>query len=674
MNYLPYVHITQGSRSTHRFSNGNTLPMTQLPFAMHAFVPQTQSDRGNWYYCPDDKTCEGIRLSHQPSPWIGDYAPLIFMPQRGKFYQNPGSRRSFFRPESTVLSPEQIQMYFVRYRAEMTVVPTERGGVIRLKFDGNEEAAFALFTKEGMAEFRLDAENRLLTGCTGYSFWKTSDNFRMYFAAQFSCPVDGEKSVIAAEDSVSPGAYIALTEKEVEVRLAVSFISTEQALLTLERETAAGFDALRSQAEIIWQRWLSKIELTGEVSEDDKKTFYSCLYRTALYPHKFYELDGEGKPWHFCADTGKVNPGVKYVDNGFWDTFRTVYGLYALLCPEQMREMVEGFVNTYTDCGWLPKWPAPSEVGMMPGTLFEAVIADAAVKGLLTGEALDTAIEGMLKEASQDGQLPYGRHGTLDYKKYGYIPRDKYRESVSHTLDYVYGDFCIAQTLRAAGRGEEAASFDASAGNYRKLFDPETGFMRGRDCEGNFAPNFDPFGWGGEYCEGGPWQSSFAVYHDYEGLADLYGGRDGLIAKLDELFATPPHYTVGGYNEEIHEMAELAAQDFGQCAISNQPSFHIPWMYAELDVPEKTEYWLEKLCQCFSWRPDGFPGDEDNGTMCAWYIFAKLGFYPTCPGKDTYIAVKPMVDAVLHLEQGDLLIQKDTARPKYLRYKDLTGK
>lgn len=668
MKYLPYVNIKQGSRSTHRFSCGNTLPMTQLPFAMHAFVPQTKSDQGNWYYSPDDRTCEGVRLSHQPSPWIGDYSPLIFMPQRGQFFQNPSARRSFFRQDKTVLRPDRLRMYFERYRAEMEVVPTQRGGVIRIAFDGSESPGFALFTKPGATEFALDAEKGLLTGSTNYSFNKVADNFRMYFALAFSCPIDEKSCSLRPVDEHSPGAYIALTETDVRIRLAVSYISTEQALLTLAQETADSFETILRSAESTWEHYLSKIELTGEISEDERKTFYSCLYRVFLYPHKFYEIDESNAPYHFCADTGKVTPGVKYVDNGFWDTFRTVYGLYAILAPKEEREIVEGFVNTYKDCRWLPKWPAPAEVGMMPGTLLEAVIADAAVKGIIDGQVLNDALDGMLKEASQEGQLPYGRHGTLDYKKYGYIPRDKYRESVSHTLDYVYGDFCIAQTLRAAGRDLEAAPFDASSKNYRKLFDPAAGFMRGRDCNGDFAPDFDPFRWGGEYCEGGPWQSSFAVYHDYEGLSELYGGKDGLIRKLDELFAAPPFYNVGGYGEEIHEMAEMAAQDFGQCAVSNQPSFHIPWMYAELDAPEKTEYWLKELCNAFSWREDGFPGDEDNGTMSAWYIFAKLGFYPSCPGKDTYIAVRPMVDAVLHLGHRDIVIKKGETRHKYLKY------
>ncbi|MGN0997980.1 MAG: GH92 family glycosyl hydrolase [Faecousia sp.] len=671
MDLLNYVNIRQGTRSSSCFSNGNTLPMTQLPFAMHAFVPQTTSDRGNWFYSPDDQTTEGIRLSHQPSPWIGDYTPLIFQPQRGQFYCQPKSRRSFFRREEAVLRPDRLRMYFARYRTDMEVLPTQRGGVIRLRFDGDEPAALALFALPGDTRWELAGEH-MITGSTNHRSWKTADDFRMYFAVFFSCPIDRETTILDSEDQENPGVYVALTQREVEVRLAVSFVSTEQALVTLKRETDRPYGEMQEENRVIWNRYLSKIELTGDVSEEEKRTFYSCLYRVFLFPHKFYEIDEAGRTLHRCADTGKLAAGVKYVNNGFWDTFRTVYGLFSILIPQEEREMVEGFVNTYTDCGWLPKWPSPSEVGMMPGTLFEAVIADAAVKKIISGPVLNTALEGMLKEATQEAALPYGRHGTLDYIRYGYIPRDRYRESVSHTLDYVYGDFCIAQTLRAAGRAAEAAPYDASAQNYRKLFDPETGFMRGRDTAGDFAPAFDPYGWGGEYCEGGPWQSSFAVYHDYEGLAALYGGRNGLIQKLDDLFAAPPRYAVGGYGKEIHEMAEMAAQDFGQCAISNQPSFHIPWIYAEMDVPEKTEYWLERLTSAFSWREDGFPGDEDNGTMSAWYIFAKLGFYPSCPGRDRYIAVRPMVDAVLHLDHGDVVIRKGEPRPKYLPYSFFT--
>ncbi len=672
MSYLSYVNVRQGTRSSFRFSRGNTLPLTQLPFAMNAFAVQSQSNGENWFFNPDERTLEGIRLTHQPSPWIGDYTPIILQPQRGEFFQYPEARRSFFRPEAMVYSPAQLRVRFERYAAEFHLVPTLRGAKIKLRYDGQEPAALCLFCREGDTSLTLEPDGTL-TGTTNHRIWPAAANFKMYFALRLSCPLDREKCILDETHPASPGAYIALTEREAEARVAVSFISREQAIRNLEQETCAPFEELLEAARNTWEAYLGKIQLAEDSPEDVKKTFYTCLYRVFLYPHRFYELDGEGRAIHYCADTGKVFPGVKYVDNGFWDTFRTVYPLLAILAPKEEREIIEGFVNTWRDCGWLPKWPAPAEVGMMPGTLFEAVLADAAVKGIIDGQLLADGIAGMLKEAAQESELPYGRHGTADYNRFGYIPRDKYQESVSHTLDYVYGDFCIAQALTAAGRGREAAPFEASAKNYRLLFDPDTGFMRGRDSQGKFAPDFDPIAWGGEYCEGGPWQSSFAVYHDYEGLAALYGGREGLIAKLDELFATAPDYHVGGYGAEIHEMAEAAAlTDLGQCAMSNQPSFHIPWMYAELDQKEKTERWLQIICRDhFFSHEEGLPGDEDNGTMAAWYIFAMLGLYPTCPGRSRYIAVRPQVDAVLHLEGKDLPITRQDQRGKYWEYADI---
>ncbi len=665
MNYLNYVNVKQGTRATHRFSNGNCLPLTQLPFGMNAFALQTRSNMGPWFYSPDDKTTEGIRLTHQPSPWIADYTPLIFLPQRDTFFAHPDERRSFFRRDKMIYSPANMSMRLDRYHTDLELVPTTRGARLKLRYHGDQAAAFTLFTLPGETRFQLEEDGCTLTGSTNNKFWPAADNFRMYFALRFSCPIDRERVISDEGNGLSPGIYLGLTEKQAEVQVAASYISSEQALRNLE-ETNGSFDTLLAAAQAHWQDHLRRIQLGEDTPEDVKRTFYTCLYRLFLYPHKFYEIGPDGAPIHFCADTGRVNPGVKYVDNGFWDTFRTVYPMLSILCPEEEKEILAGFINTYHDCGWLPKWPAPSEVGMMPGTLFEAVIADSAVKGILTGKALEDAIAGMLKEATEESALPYGRHGTADYNRYGYIPRDSYRESVSHTLDYVYGDFCIAQTLKAAGRRTDAGHFEASSGNYRKLFDAETGFMRGRDREGNFAPDFDQFRWGDEYCEGGPWQSSFAVYHDYEGLAELYGGREQLVQKLDEMFAAEPRFEVGGYKFEIHEMSELAAQDFGQCAISNQPCFHIPWMFAELDAPEKTSHWLEKLCAVFSAGEEGFPGDEDNGSMSAWYLFAMLGFYPSCPGRDRYIAVPAQVNAVLHLDSGDVTITKGEAREKYI--------
>lgn len=678
MNRLPYVSVRQGTASHSRLSKGNTLALTQLPFGMNGFTLQTRSSGGHWFFDPKDVSLEGIRLTHQPSVWIGDYTPLTMMVERGTPRAGAEERYSFFRPEKTQWTPAYLKVYAERYRAGMELVPTLRGARVRLNFDGSEPAALCLFAKcPGDAAFQLEPDGVTVTGFTKYHFWPTAENFTMFFALRFSAPLDAERMVQLADNGAEKGIYLSLTEHQTEVSMAVSYLSVEQAMENLTREVLPfTFEELHAQAEQLWEDKLAKIELAEDTDEDVKKTFYTCLYRVYLFPRTFHEETVDGRILHRCADTGKIGAGVKYVDNGFWDTFRTVYPLLSIIDPEVEQQLLEGFLNTYRDCGWLPKWPSPAEVGMMPGTLIEAVLADAAVKGILTQSQLKTAVEAMLKNANVDsGALRYGRHGADDYRKYGYIPRDQYRESVNHTLDYVYGDFCIAQILRVAGRSEEAAPFDASSQNYRKLFDPETGFMRGRDCEGRMAEHFSPYSWGGEYCEGGPWQNSFAVYHDVEGLADLYGGKAEFEKKLDALFAEEPVFEVGGYGREIHEMTEMAIADFGQCAISNQPSFHIPWLYAALGKPEKTEYWLHRMCtEVFSWRDDGFPGDDDTGTMAAWYLFAQLGFYPMCPGKPEYLGVTPSVTAAIHAPNGVFTVEKGVRLEEKLSYWKITGK
>ncbi|MFV0400826.1 MAG: GH92 family glycosyl hydrolase [Oscillospiraceae bacterium] len=658
MHYLDYVDVRQGSKSSDRFSRGNTLPLTQLPFASHGYIPQTRSNCGNWRYHPDDTALEGVRLTHQPSPWIGDYASLILMPQAGTPRFDVDARWSGFRREDATLRPDCMKLRFLRSQCDFELVPTLRGATIALSFDGPEQPLFTIHSgklEPGGAFFCELADSRTLTGFAADSSFPTAAEFRMYFVLRFDCDI-----TLAGEEN---GALaVSLSGRQVAVQLGCSYISPEQAERNLDSETVKSLEALRWEAADIWEGYLRRIEIETD-DEGVLRTFYSCMYRSFLYPHRMHEYDGEGKRIHRSPDTGKVSEGRYYTDNGFWDTCRTVYPLYSLIAPDKYREILEGYLNTYRDCGWLPKWPSPSETGTMPGTLIDAVIADAAAKGIITGELLETACEGMLKHTNEESpERRYGRHGTDDYNKYGYIPCDKHGESVNHTLDYVYGDFCLGQVLQLLGREEEAKAAFRRAENYRLLFDGETGFMRAKDSGGQFAEPFDPYAWGGAYCEGSAWQNSFAVYHDMEGLAALYGGPERLIAKIDELVAAPPIYRTGGYGREIHEMTEMAAVDFGQCAISNQPSFHIPYIYAQLGQPAKTEALVERLLRLFDSGPEGFPGDEDNGSTAGWYIFSLLGFYPFCPGKPEFLRVKPHVKrAVIHIPGKDFVVEQGQA-------------
>jgi predicted alpha-1,2-mannosidase len=281
----------------------------------------------------------------------------------------------------------------------------------------------------------------------------------------------------------------------------------------------------------------------------------------------------------------------------------------------------------------------------MPGTFIDCVIAEAAVRKIGSREVLEKGPEGMLHHANIKSDIGHhGRRGIEHYLKHGYVPYTSGIESVNLTLDFAYGDWCIATVARALGKTDIYNEYIARAKNYRHLFDKSVNFMRAKDEKGELLTDFDPYKWGGAYTEASAWQSTLAVQHDIEGLCELFGGRDSLIEYLDKLFGAPAHFRVNSYGAEIHEMSEMATVNFGQCAISNQPSFHIPYMYAYLGENEKSEHWIRRICtELFKPTPDGYPGDEDNGTMSAWYILSCLGLYRMCPGKDEWIKIKPLV-------------------------------
>lgn len=636
MDKLSVVNTKIGTLNSNRYSNGNIYPICAMPFGMAHWTIQTDGNRGNWFYSPMDKSFEGIRLTHQPSPWVGDYGHVLFLPFSGKYYEN--SSYSAYRPSETIFQPHYINFYLYRYQIRGEFVPTERGGVMHILNASNEETGFLV---SGFGEIEMEIEDQEICLRTNAQTYPRFKGLREYIYMRFSVRPN------RIEKQADNRYIVCFTEKEVDIRMATSFISDEQAKVTFNYEiNHKKFEDLKLDAEKAWNEKLELIDVSNE-NEARYKTFYSCLYRMFLYPRKFYEIDKTGKIYHYNADINKVFEGVYYNDNGFWDTYKTVYPLFNIIQPNLVREMIEGFVNHYEESGWLPNWISGGEIGGMPGTLIEAVIADAAVKGNITGDLLRRAYSALVKNAYVKGDtLQQGRRGIEDYLEYGYVT-EKYPSAVNNTLDSCYGDFCIAQVARLVGDNKTREVLEKRSKNYKMLFDSRYGFMRAKDKNGHFKEEFDPYEWGGENCEGSFWQNSFSVYHDIEGLAVLYGGKGQLCRKLDELFAASPIFHVGTYHMEIHEMSEMAMANFGQCAISNQPSFHIPWLYALLGEEEKTEYWVEKIVdEAFSSNEDGFPGDEDNGSMAGWYVFACLGFYPVCPGKNEYAYSKPLFNSI----------------------------
>ncbi len=644
MNYIPYVNIKMGTKSILRFSNGNTLPLVQRPFGMASYAVQTDS-KDAWFFHSDHPSVEGIRVTHQPSPWIGDFAPFLMLPQNDIINDRGSDAWSSYRPADAVYRPDYLKIDLLRSNCRFELTPTERCAAVRLTFGDDRPSVFSMLPVAGNYTYTYDDATRTLIGSNDYVHSGVTENFKAYIAIRFlGDVVDAESTRIIGEGSAAV-AHVALKSRNVDIRVGISYISAALAAAAIDRECGdRSFEDIRAEAEADWEEKLGRIEVTCE-TEAQMCTFYSCMYRVFLYPQKAYELDGGGAPVHYAPSLGKAMPGVRYTDNGFWDTARTVYPLFTLIAREEFAEMLEGFVSDYEESGWLPRWIGIGEIGCMPSTLIDAVIATAAVNGIGRRETLEKALEGMLYHANHECEdIRFGRNGVLSYLKYGYVPRDEQKESVNLTLDAAYGDWCIATVATVLGRDELVETYMARAKNYQNIFDLSTGFMRGRDTKGEMAPDFDPCYWGGEYTEGSAWQNSFFVPHDVEGLCALYGGKEPFVKKLDELFATPPRYRLRGYCTEIHEMSEMASVDFGQCAISNQPSFHIPFLYAAVGEQEKTDYWVKRLLsEAFTPEDDGFPGDEDNGTTSAWYILASLGMYPLCPGKKEMIACAPSV-------------------------------
>ena len=679
MKYCSYVNTKQGSKSTHRYSNGNTLPLVQLPFGMTAFAPQTEAD-ARWYYHPESRSLEGIRLTHQPSPWIADYGAFVFLPQNRLIAAESGRRWSGYRPEEATLTPYYLKTRFLRSRADFELAPSERGAVIKITFDEDIDNFLSVLPVKGNYSYRFDTKNNTLYASTDMHMSGQAVKFKNHLVMKFpEDSVDIKKTQINIGNKFlcgtkcrgkKSGIHISLINKSTEIKLATSYISFRQAELNLENEVASkSLVQVKTEAENLWESCLSRVKIE---TKDKKifKTFYSCMYRAFLYPHKCYEYDKNGNPVHYCPHDGSTRNGVRYTDNGFWDTYRTVYPFFALVAKDELREMLRAFIMEYTESGWLPRWLSIGECGCMPSTLVDAVICDGAVKGFIDNDLLEIALEGMIKHSVKNsGHRDFGRNGAESYCKLGYVPYEEEKETVNLTLDAAYGDWCIAEIAKILGKTDIETEYRKRALNYKNLFDAESGFMRAKDKNGNFRPDFTPIGWGRDYTEGSAWQNSFAVPHDIEGLAELYGGSEKLIEKIDGLFAAPPHYVIHGYNCEIHEITEMAAVDFGQCGMNNQPSFHIPYIYSALGEVEKTAYWVKKICdELFSYKDDGFPGDEDNGTTAIWYIFGILGLYPFCPGKTEYVKGIKQIDKAF-IGEKELDVNKFDGNK--IEYKDL---
>ncbi len=662
---VSHVNILQGTNSEYQFSRGNTLPIAAMPFGMAHWTLQSRAN-SSWMFQPNERRFQGFRSTHQLSPWLGDYGHATFMPVCGAVNPDPASRSTSIRPEEAKLSPHSMQLELLRYGIDAELVPTERCAVITASFrkPGERALLFDIPGDKTVPQMQQDAATRTLRFTSSDNRGGVAPGFATYYVLRFAEPwtkfelrklKDHHVGIV----SLQPDA------KSMEVRIATSFISFEQAQANLDREIGSKPVAtLRDEGRAVWNKYLSRIEIGG-ATPVQQRTFYSCVYRTLLFPRMWHEPAADGSMHHRSAYNGKVEPGVMYADHGYWDVYRAWYPMMTILFPERLGEILQAWVNASKEGGWLPQFPCPGYRACMTGSLIDSVFGDAAAKGI-QGYDVQAAYQGLKKHATQPGDpdAGWGRRGITEYMKYGYAPHGLVDQSAAETVDQAYGDFCIAQVAKATGHIDDAAMFLKRSENWRHIFDPGTGFIRGKKADGTWIEPFDPIQWGNPYVEGAAWQHRFDAPHDEETLFTLLGGKEKAVAALEEMITMAPDFNVGSYHQEIHEMSEMAAVHFGQYAHSNQPVHHILYLFTVAGRRDRAAYWAHRVMDEL-YTPDTFAGDEDTGSMAAWYVLSALGFYPLCPGKAEYVlggAFFPR--ATVHLPNGKELVVERAAKGK----------
>ena len=662
---VEYVNPLMGTQSTYELSTGNTYPAIARPWGMNFWMPQTGKMGDGWAYVYTANKIRGFKQTHQPSPWINDYGQFSLMPVVGTPEFDQDKRASWFSHKGEVAKPYYYKVYLAEHDVVTEFTTTDRAALFRFTFPENERSYVVVDAFDRGSFVKIVGNNRI-EGYTTRNSGGVPGNFKNYFVIEFDKSfeyrhtfADGKLSDELYQQANHTGSVIGFrTEKgeKVHARVASSFISLEQAERNLKELGDDDFDALVEKGKTEWNEVLGAIQVEGG-SLDQYRVFYSCLYRSVLFPRKFYEFDAAGNIVHYSPYNGNVLSGYMYTDTGFWDTFRCLFPLLNLVYPSRNREIQEGLINTYKESGFFPEWASPGHRGCMVGNNSASVLADAYLKGVRVAdvEALYAGLvhgtEHVHPKASSTGRL-----GNEYYNKLGYVPYNVgINESAARTLEYAYDDWCIYRLAKALGRPEEEIDkYAKRAMNYKHLFDPETKLMRGKNQDGSFMTPFSPLKWGDAFTEGNSWHYTWSVFHDPQGLIDLMGGKETFVRMLDSVFAVPPLFDASYYGGVIHEIREMTVMNMGNYAHGNQPIQYMIYLYNYAGQPWKAQYWLrEVMNRMYTPGPDGYCGDEDNGQTSAWYVFSAMGFYPVCPGTDQYVLGAPLFPRVtINFENG----------------------
>lgn len=665
------VNPLMGTDSEYKLSNGNTYPAIALPWGMNFWTPQTRIMDDGWGYTYNDHKIMGIKQTHQPSPWINDYAAFSVMALTGRIRTGENERASWFSHKAEVAKPYYYSVYLADYDVTAEVTPTERAAIFRFTFPQNDSSYILLdgFNKGSMVKI-IPSERKVIGYCRN-NHGGVPANFHNYFVAVFDHDFTSTNTWHGdtlrlnglTEEGEHSGAVLGFRTKKgekINVSIASSFISEEQALINLTRETGGkDFETIKNEARESWNKQLGRVEVEGG-TPDQQRTFYSCLYRMILFPRQFFEINSKNEIIHYSPYNGEVLPGYMYTDNGFWDTFRALFPFVTLMYPDVDSKIMEGLANAYKESGWLPEWASPGHRDCMIGSNSASLIADAYNKGI-RGYDIETLYQAIVKNTKGSGPVSsVGRLGADYYNNLGYVPYNVgINENAARTLEYAYADFCIWQIAKELGKPkEEIDLYSKRAMNYKNVFDDGRKLMRGRNLDGKFQSPFSPYKWGDAFTEGNSWHYTWSVFQDIAGLVDLMGGKENFISKLDSVFSVPPIFDYSYYGVVIHEIREMQIANMGNYAHGNQPVQHMIYLYNYAGAPWKTQYHVRDVMdKLYNYTPDGYCGDEDNGQTSAWYVFSSLGFYPVTPGTDQYVFGSPLFNKVtLRFENGKKLV------------------
>ena len=685
---VQYVNTLQGTNSTYELSWGNTYPTTAVPYPMNSWSPQTGKNGDGWKYQYSATTIRGFQPTHQCSPWVGDYGVFSLMPVP-ELVVDESKRATPFSHDKEIAKPHY---YKVTLENGITTEfsPTTRSAHFRFSFPAKGDAFLVLDGYTKTSQVQIDVANHRITGYVhnGAFSPKTHKN---YFIIQFDKPFvsygtwENRKNTIQknnlSREGEGIGAYVQFAKgSKVQAKVSTSYISPEQAEVTMPRKQGkhSSVEVTKLAAADVWNQLLNRVLVEGG-TEEDMKTFYSCMFRANLFSHKFYEEKEDGSPYYYSPYDEKIHDGYMFTDNGFWDTFRSQFPLTNILHPTMQGQYMQALLAAQEQCGWLPSWSFPSETGGMVGNHSISLLTDAWVKGIRTFDP-EKALKAYAHEAMNKGPWggANGRGRWKDYYQLGYIPYPESMGSTAQTLEYCYDDFCAYQLAKLTGNKFYEEVFARQIYNYKNVYDPSVGFMRGRKLDGSWA-DFDAFEWGGPYCEGNAWHYNWSVFHDVQGLIDLTGGDERFVAKIDSVFALPGIVKYGTYGTKFHEMLEMELAKMGQYAQGNQPIQHMIYLYSYAGQPWKTQYWIRQVMdRLYNSSENGYPGDEDQGGMSSWYVLSALGIYSVCPGTDEYVLGSPKFrKATITMEDGKKFVIEAKGNSKdnvYIQNATLNGK